>query len=129
MLRCSNAVLAGLLCVVATTPAYSQSNTAFESPPVLAGSELAPSALPIFDGYQAKEAPFARIAMANLVPVGPQRNGTLLAGVAIDYAYWDRTASEFARAGMTVHTVFVLSIIHGCRLRLVARECVALLLS
>jgi hypothetical protein len=53
--------------------------------------------LQILVQYQQKEGKFSRIAMSNLVPVATAGNGTLVAGVAIDYAYWDKTAAEFAR--------------------------------
>jgi hypothetical protein len=47
--------------------------------------------------YHEKEARFTKLAMSNLVPIGIASDGTLVAAVAIDYAYWDRTAAEFAQ--------------------------------
>jgi hypothetical protein len=47
--------------------------------------------------YHEKDSRFATIAMSNLVPVGITTDGTRVAGIAIDYAYWDKTAAEFAQ--------------------------------
>ena len=35
--------------------------------------------------------------MSGMVPVGVAGDGTLVAAAAIDYAYWDKTAAEFAQ--------------------------------
>ena len=47
--------------------------------------------------YQERNGRFTRVTMSNLVPVGIRGDGTRVAAVAIDYAYWDRSAAEFAR--------------------------------
>jgi len=33
-----------------------------------------------------------------MVPVGIEGDGTLVVAAAIDYAYWDKTAAEFAQS-------------------------------
>ena len=35
--------------------------------------------------------------MSGMVPLGIAKDGTLVAAAAIDYAYWDKTAAEFAQ--------------------------------
>ena len=47
--------------------------------------------------YHATEGRLTKISMTNLVPVGIASDGTLVAAAAIDYAYWDKTAAEFAQ--------------------------------
>ncbi len=47
--------------------------------------------------YQQKEARLAKLRMSNMVPVGIADDGTLVVAAAIDYAYWDKTAAEFAQ--------------------------------
>lgn len=46
--------------------------------------------------YHEKEGPLSKLVMSNLIPVGITGDGTVVAAVAIDYAYWDKTAAEFA---------------------------------
>jgi hypothetical protein len=46
---------------------------------------------------QQEEARLAKLTMSNMVPVGIQEDGTLVAAAAIDYAYWDKAAAEFAQ--------------------------------
>jgi hypothetical protein len=47
--------------------------------------------------YHAKDAPLAKLRMSGLVPVGIAKDGTLVIAAAIDYAYWDKAAAEFAQ--------------------------------
>jgi len=47
--------------------------------------------------YHQKDGRLTKLAMSNLVPVGIASDGTLVAAAAIDYAYWDKTAAEFAQ--------------------------------
>jgi hypothetical protein len=47
--------------------------------------------------YSEKDARFTSLRMSKLVPVGVTADGTAVAGVAIDYAYWDKGAAEFAQ--------------------------------
>ncbi len=47
--------------------------------------------------YQKKESDLAKLRMSGMVPVGVAGNGTLVVAAAIDYAYWDKAASEFAQ--------------------------------
>jgi hypothetical protein len=47
--------------------------------------------------YHEKEARLARLRMSNMVPVGIADDGTLVVVAAIDYAYWDQAAAEFAQ--------------------------------
>jgi hypothetical protein len=47
--------------------------------------------------FHAKEAPLVKLRMSNMVPVGIKNDGTLVAAAAIDYAYWDKTAAQFAQ--------------------------------
>ena len=46
--------------------------------------------------YHEGDGRLTRVTMSNLIPVGVASDGTLVAAVAIDYAYWDKTAAEFA---------------------------------
>ena len=47
--------------------------------------------------HQAKEPGFAELRMSGMVPVGVAGDGTLVIAAAIDHAYWDATAAEFAQ--------------------------------
>jgi hypothetical protein len=47
--------------------------------------------------YQGRDARFAKIRMSGMVPVGVADDGTLVIAAAIDYAWWDNTAAEFAQ--------------------------------
>jgi hypothetical protein len=47
--------------------------------------------------FNEKEGPLVRLKMSNTVPVGVKEDGTLVAAAAIDYAYWDKAAAEFAQ--------------------------------
>lgn len=47
--------------------------------------------------YQQAEGPFVGLRMRNMVPIGVGRGRTLVTAVAIDYAYWNKEAAEFAR--------------------------------
>lgn len=47
--------------------------------------------------FHAKEAPLVKLRMSHMVPVGVKDDGTRVAAAAIDYAYWDKTAAEFAQ--------------------------------
>ncbi len=47
--------------------------------------------------YHAKDAPVVKLRMSHLVPVGVDRDGTLVAAAAVDYVYWDRNTAEFAQ--------------------------------
>lgn len=47
--------------------------------------------------YGAKEGRLAKLRMSGMVPVGIAEDGTLVAAAAIDYAYWDKAAAEFAQ--------------------------------
>jgi hypothetical protein len=47
--------------------------------------------------YHEKEGRLTKLAMSNLVPVGIASDGTLVGAAAIDYAYWDKNAAEFAQ--------------------------------
>jgi hypothetical protein len=70
--------------------------------------------LQMLDRYQQKEAKFSAIAMSNLVPVAVVgQNGTRVAAVAIDYAYWDKTAAEFAQRSQAVGKRNVLLVAGG----------------
>jgi hypothetical protein len=46
---------------------------------------------------QGKEARPAKLRMSGMVPVGIAADGTLVIAAAIDYAYWDKAAAEFAQ--------------------------------
>ncbi len=47
--------------------------------------------------YQQNGARLTKLRMSNMVPVGIADDGTLVVAAAIDYAYWDKTAAEFAQ--------------------------------
>jgi len=47
--------------------------------------------------YQGKDARLTQIRMSGIVPVGIAEDGTLVIAAAIDYAYWDKSAAEFAQ--------------------------------
>jgi hypothetical protein len=47
--------------------------------------------------YQAKDARLATLRMSGMVPVGIAEDGTPVAAAAIDYAWWDKAAAEFAQ--------------------------------
>ena len=48
--------------------------------------------------YQGKEGPrLTKLRMSGMVPVGIASDGTLVIAAAIDYAYWDKAAAEFAQ--------------------------------
>jgi hypothetical protein len=47
--------------------------------------------------YDGKEARLTKLRMSGMVPVGVADDGTLVAAAAIDYAYWDKAAAEFAQ--------------------------------
>lgn len=47
--------------------------------------------------FHEKEVRFAKLGMSNMVPLGIKDDGTLVAAAAIDYAYWDKAAAEFAQ--------------------------------
>ena len=47
--------------------------------------------------FNEKEGPLVKLRMSNMVPVGVKEDGTLVAAAAIDYAYWDKAAAEFAQ--------------------------------
>ena len=48
--------------------------------------------------FQKNGAGFAKLRMSGMVPIGIESDGTLVASAAIDYAYWDKTAAEFAQS-------------------------------
>jgi len=52
----------------------------------------------ILGEFQKNEAGFAKLRMSGMVPLGVESDGTLVAAAAIDYAYWDKTAAEFAQS-------------------------------
>jgi len=47
--------------------------------------------------YHSKESRLAKLRMSGMVPAGSTDDGTLVAAAAIDYAYWDKAAAEFAQ--------------------------------
>jgi hypothetical protein len=47
--------------------------------------------------YDGKEGRLTKLRMSGMVPVGIADDGTLVAAAAIDYAYWDKAAAEFAQ--------------------------------
>jgi hypothetical protein len=47
--------------------------------------------------FQKQEPGLAKLRMSGMVPVGIAGDGTLVAAAAIDYAYWDKPAAEFAQ--------------------------------
>ena len=47
--------------------------------------------------FQEKEAPLVKLRMSEMVPIGIEKDGTLVVAAAVDYVYWDKTAAEFAQ--------------------------------
>jgi hypothetical protein len=47
--------------------------------------------------YKGKESRLVKLRMSGMVPVGIADDGTLVIAAAIDYAWWDNTAAEFAQ--------------------------------
>jgi hypothetical protein len=47
--------------------------------------------------YQGKDARLTKLRMSGIVPVGIADDGTLVIAAAIDCAWWDKTAAEFAQ--------------------------------
>ena len=47
--------------------------------------------------FQKNESGLAKLRMSGMVPLGIAGDGTLVAATAIDYAYWDKSAAEFAQ--------------------------------
>jgi hypothetical protein len=47
--------------------------------------------------YQGKDARLAKLRMTGMVPMGIAEDGTLVIAAAIDYAWWDKAAAEFAQ--------------------------------
>ena len=47
--------------------------------------------------YSGKESRLAKLRMSGIVPVGIADDGTLVIAAAIDYAWWDKAAAEFAQ--------------------------------
>jgi hypothetical protein len=47
--------------------------------------------------YSIKESRLAKLRMSGIVPVGIAADGTLVIAAAIDYAWWDKAAAEFAQ--------------------------------
>jgi hypothetical protein len=47
--------------------------------------------------YDGQEGRLTKLRMSGMVPVGVADDGTLVAAAAIDYAYWDKAAAEFAQ--------------------------------
>jgi hypothetical protein len=47
--------------------------------------------------YQGKDARLSKLQMSGIVPVGIAEDGALVIAAAIDYAYWDKAAAEFAQ--------------------------------
>ena len=47
--------------------------------------------------YQGKGARLTKIRMSGIVPVGVAEDGTPVIAAAIDYAWWDKAAAEFAQ--------------------------------
>jgi len=48
--------------------------------------------------FQKKDYGVAKLRMSGMVPLGIAGDRTLVAAAAIDYAYWDETAAEFAQS-------------------------------
>jgi len=46
--------------------------------------------------FQVNEGGLAKLRTSGMVPLGIAEDGQLVAAAAIDYAYWDKTAAEFA---------------------------------
>ena len=53
--------------------------------------------LQMLDRFHVSDGGLAELRMSNLVPVGIARDGTVVAAVAIDYAYWNQDAADFAK--------------------------------
>jgi hypothetical protein len=47
--------------------------------------------------HHAKEPVISELRMSGMVPLGVAGDGTLVIAAAIDHAYWDATAAEFAQ--------------------------------
>jgi hypothetical protein len=47
--------------------------------------------------FHGKETPLAKLQMSRMVPVGIAADKTLVAAAAIDFAYWDSAAADFAQ--------------------------------
>jgi len=47
--------------------------------------------------YDGRAGPFTRLFMSNMVPAAATADGTVVAAAAIDYAYWDQAAADFAQ--------------------------------
>jgi len=47
--------------------------------------------------FNEKEGRLVKLRMSNMVPFGVAADGTLVIAAAIDYAYWDKAAAEFAQ--------------------------------
>jgi hypothetical protein len=47
--------------------------------------------------YQGKQSRLVKLRMSGMVPVGVADDATVVAAAAIDYAYWDKAAAEFAQ--------------------------------
>ena len=47
--------------------------------------------------YQQNGARLTKLRMSNMVPLGIADDGTLVVAAAVDYAYWDKSAAEFAQ--------------------------------
>jgi hypothetical protein len=47
--------------------------------------------------FNEKEGRLVKLRTSNMVPVGVEADGTLVVAAAIDYAYWDQAAAEFAQ--------------------------------
>ena len=47
--------------------------------------------------YSGKESRLAKLRMSGIVPVGIADDGTLVIAAAVDYAWWDKAAAEFAQ--------------------------------
>jgi hypothetical protein len=47
--------------------------------------------------YNDKDSRLATLGMSGIVPVGFAGDGTLVISTAIDYAWWDKAAAEFAQ--------------------------------
>jgi len=47
--------------------------------------------------FNEKEGRLVKLRTSNMVPVGVEADGTLVVSAAIDYAWWDKAAGEFAQ--------------------------------
>lgn len=47
--------------------------------------------------YDGREGRLSKLAMSGMVPFGVTESGAVVAAVAIDYAYWDQAAADFAQ--------------------------------